>query len=187
MTIYRMRLRALILVAILALTGCAAAEDDGAAFLREHGLAGMSAEEVIDHLDRLADAERPDDFMASVRPETLVLSDEREEVEMDLPDDRFYVAFAPYVNQTHDCFYHSLTTCRGELSNQDVQVSLVDNASGEVIVEETVTTFANGFAGLWLPRDLDATLTVTADGKSGTTAVSTDADSATCLTDLLLT
>ena len=27
---------------------------------------------------------------------------------------------------SHDCFYHSLTTCLGELDNEDIQVTITD-------------------------------------------------------------
>lgn len=29
--------------------------------------------------------------------------------------DEFYVSVTPYLEQTHDCFFHSRTTCLGEL------------------------------------------------------------------------
>ncbi|MDP9822944.1 hypothetical protein J2S59_002753 [Nocardioides massiliensis] len=72
-----------------------------------------------------------------------------------MPEDRFYLAVAPYVDQTHECFYHSLTTCLGELDSADVRVKIVDEANDEVLVDEVRTTFDNGFLGFWLPRDIE--------------------------------
>lgn len=76
-----------------------------------------------------------------------------------MSDDEFYVSIAPYVGQTHECFFHSLTTCLGELRNEEVHVTVTTADDGAAIVDETVRTHDNGFAGLWLPRGIDATLT----------------------------
>ena len=169
----------------LALTGCSASEtaDD---LLAEHDLAGMDAVEVIDHLDRLPVNQRPEDLMASVQSEELVLTDGTQEVAMDLPEDKSYVSIAPFVDVTHDCFFHSLTTCLGEMSGVDVDVVITDSATDEAVVEESTTTFDNGFVGFWVPSDITGTIEITAEDKTGSTGFSTDADGATCVTDLKL-
>ncbi|MDD9207569.1 CueP family metal-binding protein [Georgenia sp. 10Sc9-8] len=153
------------------------------AFLAEHDLDGMASDEIVEHLDGLGGAERPTDLMASVRVEELVMTDGEEEIGLELPEDRFYLSVAPYVNQTHECFYHSLTTCQGELSGEEVDVKITDEA-GEVLVEETTTTAANGFVGYWLPRDVEGTVEVSYDGKTGEVPFATDEEGATCLTTL---
>ena len=179
----------------LALTGCSATDPeptaDGTvsqdAFLTTHGLADMDAVEIIDHLDRQKVTERPTDLIASVRPDELQLSSGDQEVVVDLPDNQTYVSIAPYLNSTHDCFYHSLTTCVGELSNEDIQVKITDEATGEVLVDEETTTFDNGFIGFWLPDDVTGLIEVSYQGRTGTTEFSTTDDGATCVTDLRLT
>ena len=126
----------------LALTGCSAADPEPTAdgtvsqdtFLTTHGLADMDAVEIIDHLDRQKVTERPTDLIASVRADELLLSSGDQEVVVDLPDNQTYVSIAPYLNSTHDCFYHSLTTCQGELGNEDIQVKITDEETGEVLV-----------------------------------------------------
>jgi len=153
--------------------------------LAAYDLDGASAEEIVDGLDRLAVEERPSDLMASVRVDHLVVSDGQEEVAMGLPEDRFYLSVAPFVDETHDCFYHSLTTCTGELGGEEVEVTIVDDA-GEVLVDEQTNTFDNGFVGFWLPRDIDGTLTVSYDGRVGEVDFSTRDDSPTCVTTLQL-
>ena len=125
--------------------------------------------------------------MASVRPDELQLVSGRQDASLPIPEDRFYLSVAPYVDQTHDCFYHSLTTCQGELGAEAVEVRIVDTTTGEVLVDETRTTFANGFVGFWLPRDIEGTLEVAHDGKVGRTPISTDTEAPTCLTTLRLT
>ena len=179
----------------LALTGCSAADPEPTAdgtvsqdtFLTTHGLAGMDAVEIIDHLDRQKVTERPTDLIASVRADELLLSSDDQEVVLDLPDNQTYVSIAPYLTSTHDCFYHSLTTCLGELDNEDIQVTITDEATGEVLVDETTTTFDNGFIGFWLPDDATGLIEVSYQGRTSTAEFSTADDGATCVTDLRLT
>lgn len=160
---------------------------DTAALLDRYGLTGLDAAGVIDRLDALPVDERPTGLMASVRPDVLLLSDQdTTAAELPMPADRVYVSVAPYREQTHDCWFHSLTTCRGELANTEVRLSLVAD-DGEVLVDETRTTFDNGFTGLWLPRGIEGELTVEADGRTGTATLSTVGDEdATCVTTLRL-
>ena len=156
--------------------------------LAEHGLADLSTKELIEKLDALPVAERPTDFMASVRPDHLLIADANGvETKLPIEEDSFYLSFNPYVNTTHECYFHSLTTCRGELANKAIHVKITDNASGEVLADEDATTYDNGFYGVWLPKGIEATLTVTTDGLSGTAVVSTkNADDLTCLATLQL-
>src|SRR5699024_649152 len=148
--------------------------------------AGLTGEEILDRLDRLGGADRPTDLMASVQAGELVLSDGVDEAAVPLAEEEFYLAFAPFVAQTPDCHFHSLTTCQGELVEEDLEVRIVTD-DGEVRVDEDVTTFANGFAGYSLPRDIEATLEVAHDDLIGTIDIATAADSPTCLTTLQLT
>lgn len=158
---------------------------DQADFLAAHDLDGMDGAQIVDHLDRVPVADRPTDLMASVRADHLLLADAEQEVAVPLGEGGFYLAVAPYVDQTHECYYHSLTTCRGELANEDIGVRIVDEA-GEVLVDEQVTTFDNGFVGFWLPRDVDGTIEVTYGGLTGQSAFSSSDEEATCLTTLQL-
>ncbi|MDK8802500.1 CueP family metal-binding protein [Dermabacter hominis] len=179
----------------LVLAGCSAADPEPTAnetvsqdtFLTTHGLADMDAVEIIDHLDRQKVNERPTDLIASVRADELLLSSDDQEVVVDLPDNQTYVSIAPYLTSTHDCFYHSLTTCQGELANEDIQVTITDEATGEVLVDETTTTFDNGFIGFWLPDDVTGLIEVSYQGRTSTAEFSTTDDGATCVTDLRLT
>ncbi|QJW36618.1 CueP family metal-binding protein [Cellulosimicrobium protaetiae] len=173
----------------LVLAGCSAGTAEPTALdalLERHDLAGLSGREVVDRLEALETADRPTDLVASVRAAELVLADEAYETTVPLPDDVFYLSVAPYVDGTHECFFHSLTTCQGELAGEPVSVSVVDAATGDVLVEEDTTLGANGFVGYWLPRDVDAELRVEHDGRVGTTTVSTGDDDPTCLTTLQL-
>ncbi|WP_029090184.1 CueP family metal-binding protein [Brevibacterium album] len=156
--------------------------------LAAHGLADLPAEEIIARLDALPLAERPADLLASVLPGELVLTDGAgEEARLPMPEDRFYVSLAPYAEQTHECHFHSLTTCLGELRNAPVSVTVTDAETGEGLLDEELSTYDNGFVGLWLPRGITAEITVEHEGRQAHDTVSTRAgDDATCLTDLRL-
>lgn len=190
---------ALTLAAGLVLSGCAStpsqtpsgnadSSDADSIMLADHGLSGQDARQIIERLDTMPLADRPANLIASIRPDQLVLSDDQQrELSLPMPADQFYVSFAPYLSQTHDCYFHSLTTCVGELQNSDIQVKVTNVATGEVLVEEERRTFDNGFLGLWLPRDIDATLTVEHQGRTATLPITTKGDdAATCLTTLQL-
>lgn len=178
----------------LALAGCSTNEADGPAassdtiqqdLLGKYGLESLDATEIIEHLDRLPVSERPAELLASVTPGNLTLTSPDTELTLPLPEETFYHSIAPYVKQTHACHYHSLTTCLGELNNENVHVKIVDEA-GEVLVDEQTTTFDNGFVGLWVPRGTKGTIEISHDGMVGTTEFTTTEGAATCITDLQL-
>lgn len=154
--------------------------------LAQFDLDGMDTVQIIDHLDRLGGLDRPTDLKASVRPSELLISAGSEEWSLGIPDDMFYLSTAPYVDSTHECFNHSLTTCKGELAAVEIQIKIVDETNGEVLVDETATTFENGFVGYWLPRDIEGTVHVTYDGKVGEVDFATDDEAPTCVSTLQL-
>ncbi len=154
------------------------------AMLAQAGLQGSSAQQVVEALEASAQ-DRDSGPAGSVRYDQIVLTGQDTQVAMPLPDGRFYLSVAPYVNRTHECYYHNLATCQGELAGEQVHVTITD-ASGATLVDEDTTLHQNGFAGYWLPRDTTGTLTVTYDGRSATTPVATGKDDPTCLTTVRL-
>lgn len=155
--------------------------------LAVHDLAALDVREVIARLEATALVDRPDDLLASVQPDTLVLRDARgREGRLPLPDDAVYVSIAPFRDQTHECHFHSLTTCVGELADTEVRVTLTTD-DGSIMVDETRRTQDNGFVGVWVPRGLETTLTVESQGQIGSVRLSTTSpDDRTCITDLQL-
>ncbi len=178
-------------LAALVLAGCTAApqaapdaEPTGA--VEEWG--ALEAVDLIDRLEAMPLDERPQDVLASVRQDEVVVSspDGGQEISVPIEQDH-YLSIAPYVDQTHDCYFHSLTTCTGEMGGEELSVRIVDDRTGEVYVEETGRANDNGFVGFWLPRDVSATVTVTAAGRSAEASIVTGADDLTCLTSMQLT
>jgi len=185
---------AAVLGAIMIVTACAPADTGPTANeardarLSDYDLDGLGGREVIEQLDTMPVAERPNDLIAAVQPDAVLLSDDDgNQATLDLPDDEFYVSIAPYLDQTHDCHFHSLTTCLGELRNENIDITVTDASDDTVILDETIHTYDNGFAGLWLPRGIDATLTIEHDDQTASTLISTSGDDPTCLTTLQLT
>ena len=78
-----------------------------------------------------------------------------------------------------------MTAARTPRIPENLDVTIV-GADGTEIFAGDKTTGPNGFAGFWLPRDIDATVTITADGGSATTQIGTGADDPTCLTTMKL-
>jgi len=179
-----------LIAGILVLAGCASNANEAAPvtdFLTDNDLGGKTTTQIIDHLDQLGGEARPTNYMASIRADELLFITEDAEYEMEMPADEFYVSIAPFREETHPCTFHSLTTCQGELTGEDFQVKVVDDA-GTVILDEARTSFENGFIGLWLPRDISGTIEITdSAGESGVVEFTTDASGATCITTLQLT
>jgi hypothetical protein len=154
-----------------------------AVFLEKYGMKGLSVEEIVYSLD--STKSDPDGLGASITSEHLVLFDNSEEIKLALPEDKFYLSFAPYINQTHPCATHSLSSCQGELVNQTVNVIITDGKGNEIVNSE-MTTMENGFVGVWLPRNMNASIQVLYNGLSAQTSISTFSGSNTCLTTLQL-
>lgn len=83
--------------------------------LAAHGLDGLTGREIVDRLDAVPPAERDQDLIVSVAPaEVIVDAGGLGETAVALGEDEFYLSIAPFVEVTHPCTFHSLTTCRGE-------------------------------------------------------------------------
>jgi len=182
------RILTALFAAVLLLAGCAGSPDDtagsGDTLLESYGLTGMDAEQVINQLDRSTEP-RPTKLGGSVRPTELLLSDGTDEQVLPMPDDKFYLSIAPFVDSTHDCFFHSLGTCQGELVEEPVHVNITTD-DGQVLVDQDATTWTNGFAGFWVPKGTSGTITISQDGRQGSVGFATGDQDATCITTLRL-
>lgn len=152
--------------------------------LATYGLTGLSGKEIVEKIDQ-DDTKRPLAMRASVRYDHVIIGDGQTQTEVPIQadDNGFYLSIAPYAAKTHECHFHSLATCQGEMVGKPVQVKITDS-TGKVLVDEQATTYANGFVGFWLPRDITGTVEVTVDSKTGTVPFATGPQDATCLTTL---
>ena len=105
------------------------------------------------------------------------------EVTVALPEDEVIVSVAPYFTHTHPCATHYMSSCQGELVGAPVHV-LALATDGSVLIDEVMTTPANGFLDLWLPRDQAIELQMTLDDYRTVGLVSTHAGSDTCVTTM---
>ena len=164
------------------LVGSSTNQDD---FLAKYDLDGLTVKEIVALLEN--ELNEPANFSAAITGTKLFLGDSQQQVELELPNGQFYLSFAPYVNQTHPCANHNLVTCRGELKNKSFEVKIVDSQTNTVIIERTIISSSNGFAGIWLPENKRFLITVSYENLTATEEISTFTSSNTCLTTLKLT
>ncbi|NLG67965.1 MAG: hypothetical protein GX496_00150, partial [Firmicutes bacterium] len=109
------------------------------------------------------------------------------QAQVPLEGETMYVAVAPYVHQTHPCQVHYISSCRAELAEVPLRVT-VRGRDGRVVLQQAVTTLPNGFVELWLPRGMDLSLTIEWPdaGLVGQGRVVTGANAPTCVTDIRL-
>lgn len=123
---------------------------------------------------------------ASITSNELIVTDEDQEVTTyALPKDEFFVSIAPFDKQTHPCDIHSLTGCQGELVEEGFDV-YIEDSNGNLVVDEKMTTEANGFIDLWLPREDTLNVTITQGEKETTSEISTFEGDNTCITTMQL-
>lgn len=115
----------------------------------------------------------------------LVIDNDGHEQVYELPKDEFFVSIAPYINETHPCENHSLSGCQGEMVNEQFDVYIEDN-EGNVLVDDTLKTEANGFIDLWLPRDQSFQIKIEHQGKTVESQFSTFESDGTCITTMQL-
>ncbi|AJD92207.1 hypothetical protein JMA_28900 [Jeotgalibacillus malaysiensis] len=124
---------------------------------------------------------------ASINGKQLTVTEEDgSESVYDVSHEDFFVSIAPYVNQTHPCTYHSLTGCQGEMIEETFKV-YIEDSEGNVVIDESMTTFENGFIDLWLPRNDTYQVEIQHGDKTVESEISTYEDDATCITTMQLT
>ena len=98
--------------------------------------------------------------------------------------DRFLVAVAPYRQRTHPCQVHYFSSCTGELREETFSVRVLEE--GKEVLKAQVRTGKDGFFELWLPLNRRYTLEVRQGYWVAQGALTTFAQSPTCLTELRL-
>ncbi len=155
------------------------------AFLSRYNLEGKDLKTMVATLEN--DTNESSGFQAIINAHELLLSDATRRMSFPLPEDEFYVSIAPYIHQTHPCSTHNLVTCRGELKNEDFVLTIVNNHNQEMIIhQQMVHSLNNGFIGVWLPRNIEVTITISQGLLSATSTLTTYDTDNTCLTTLQL-
>lgn len=175
------RILTVITLFVLTLTLSSCSNNDDLATL------GLDNRTAIEILTQLGDGTlQPQGYAVSVYDhELLILTEDDKTIPLPMPKDEFYLSVAPYKKLTHECLYHSATGCRGELKSETFFVEFIDE-DGNVILSETMDTLSNGFIDLWLPRDIEGTLTITQGDFVATKVISTEAGQPTCETTMRL-
>jgi hypothetical protein len=156
-----------------------------APLLEAYNLDGKSTKQLVEDLENKLD--EPYGLNASINSESLIIKDNEDQVAIDLNEDLFYLSMAPYFGQTHPCGVHSLISCRGELKNETFKVKITDAITGEVIINKSMSSYYNGFIGVWLPKDKIFNIEIEKDGYYANATIETSSGSNTCLTTLKLT
>lgn len=166
-----------IIVAISVGTILLTRANDEKALLRKFKLSKSNVVEMVEQLEGIEKGL----LNASVTSEYVVLNDGDHSAKVKIPDDQFFLAFAPYINQTHPCVEYNLNSCHGELANQTFLVSII-TPSGDIILQEEMVSADNGFVTIWLDKNIEANLTVEYNNLKAKTFISTNKDSNNCLT-----
>ncbi|MDI6742885.1 MAG: CueP family metal-binding protein [Smithella sp.] len=126
------------------------------------------------------------DVVTFVTPEKVTFKfKDGQMISVPLPDDVMMVSIAPYIDKTHECITHYMSSCDAEMKNINVKILAV-TAAGKTLINKTMKTAPTGFLDLWLPRNQVIHITVSAKGKSATGKIFTNRDSKTCETTLKL-
>jgi len=113
--------------------------------------------------------------------ELKVVFPDKREITIALPSDEMYVAVAPYINETHTCATHYLSSCQGEMTKKIFAVTIKDDKQ-QVIYDGSITSLDNGFFELWLPRNKSFTCSVEYNNLKTEIMLETFEDSKTCIT-----
>lgn len=167
-----------VLFSTIALSACSSNPS-----LTSVGLQGLTAKEILVGVED--GSIEVDGFGLSVYDDELIVILDEERISIEMPKDEFYVSVAPYINITHECLFHSATGCRGELKDEVFHVEFVD-LDGNLVLSENMSTLNNGFIDLWLPRDIEGTLTITQDELVASKVISTASGEPTCETTMQL-
>lgn len=150
------------------------------ALLKKFNLSKISVEEMVEQLEGVEDGL----LQATINTKYITLSDGENTAKVKMPEDKFFLAFAPYINKSEPCSEYNLLMCQGELANQTFQV-LITSPNGDVLVDQEMISANNGFITIWLDKDIEANLVVTYNNLKATAFITTFKDSQTCITTTL--
>ncbi|HRO93987.1 CueP family metal-binding protein [Citricoccus sp.] len=116
-------------------TAADAIEPKAQQLLNTHGLQATTAENAVTALDQLPQP-RPLALTGSVGYDQVVFADDTDQVTVPLTGGQFYLSAAPYRTQTHECYYHNLGGCQGELTDTPIHLT-VTTETGQILLKRT--------------------------------------------------
>ncbi|MDY0278209.1 MAG: CueP family metal-binding protein [Acholeplasma sp.] len=146
-------------------------------FYEEYGLNIEDQESLINDLEN---KNFNQEISASISDQSIFIYHKNKEYEIMLQEDLFYVSLAPYINQTHGCYTHSLTGCQGELIDIDFLVKIY-NEEDFLLEEKTINSGSDGFFGLFLQKGVTYKIIVEYEGLSTSYDINAFTDQ-TCFT-----
>ena len=176
--------KVIILITVLSvffLAGCTSATDEE--IIDDLGFTGLDAKGILTLVS--AGGFDFNDVNISVTDSELSIITMDNTISYNMPENEFYMSVAPYINMTHGCLYHSATGCTGEIFEETFHIFLVDS-DGNIIIDDDYDSLQNGFIDLWLPRDIEGTLTITYGELTTTKEISTYSGDPTCETTMKL-
>jgi hypothetical protein len=121
-----------------------------------------------------------------ITPQELIIKfPDGREVKKSLPADSMYVAIAPYINETHSCSTHYLSSCQAELTGKTFKLTIKDDKE-IVLFDGNVLSLKNGFFELWLPRNKTLKLHIEYNLTNCDGTITTNNNSNTCITTMKL-
>ena len=142
----------------------------------------LSSSQIKELVSKLSNGEI-EGKQASINSNQIVIVDDLDEETTDFIDieqEDFFVAIAPYINTTQSCTEYNLTEAIGELKEVDFEVKVAD-LDGEVYIEETMKSEKNGFLNLWLPRYKKFIVLIKYGDKATEVIVSTYEEDISCI------
>lgn len=140
--------------------------------------------EAVDVLNEWRDT-KPE-ILSYINADNIVISfPDNEIVELELPEDKMFVAIAPYVDETHQCYFHYFSSCMAEMKSKSFTIELIDNNTNSSVSKE-VNSLNNGFFELWLDRNKKYEIFVKYSNKTGNDTINTFSKSRTCITTVHL-
>lgn len=169
-------------LSIIFLAGCSTKTDNEV--IDDLGFTGLDAKGILTLVS--AGEYGYNDVNISVSDQELVIITKDTTISYDMPEDEFFMSVAPYITETHTCYTHSATGCTGELLEETFYILLIDS-EGNTIIDNSYVSLPNGFIDLWLPRNIEGTLTISYGNISSTKEISTFTGNPTCETTMQLT
>jgi len=98
-----------------------------------------------------------------------------------IPENQMYVVIAPYIETTHACETHYISSCQGELKETEFDL-IIKEKDGAIFFDGSMTSLKNGFIELWLPKNNEFDLSIFLNSQKVQLNINTFETGITCIT-----